>query len=416
MARSLIIKTLAPGLVERGKIKIGEKGKTIKSARGVEFQPPKKLDHFVITTTERGPDGNFLRDENVHAELGDAPTRIPVRLLYDDVELNYQSRFVAYDGRKLARVCDGEMCEMRSPDGTRTEVPCVCAGRDPFDDGVCKPYSVLSVILDNSESLGGVWKFRSTSYNTARGLLASMLLIQRVSGGHLAGIPLDLVVGPKQVENPRDGKQQTIYVVHLEYRGNIDDLQNCGHQLAVQNASRLAHIRQIEANARELLSAPDVEIDDEDTVPEFFPEQAAQVDAPAPNSVTLDIPPTAPAEPRADPLASARRPAASDIPPQAASHATRPTKMAALLNADGSLRSEHGGMRDWLNAFEKYALFVNPDMVAGIHAKNAAVLEKIAKRGGYEEQLARINNIVNAPAAPAPEPPPADPWSDVDVF
>lgn len=140
------------------------------------------------------------------------------------------------------------------------------------------------------------------------------------------------------------------------------------------------------------------------------------VHAPAPNSVTLDIPPTAPAEPRADPLASARRPAASDIPPQAASHATRPTKMAALLNADGSLRSEHDGMRDWLNAFEKYALFVNPDMVAGIHAKNAAVLEKIAKRGGYEEQLARINNIVNAPAAPAPEPPPADPWSDVDVF
>ena len=274
MTRSLIIKTLAPGLVERGKIKIGEKGKTITSARGAEFQPPQKLDHFVITTTQRGPDGNFLRDDAAHSELGAEPKRIPVRLLYDDVELNYQSRFVAYDGRTMIRCCDGEVCEMRKPGAPSTEGPCVCAGKEPFADGVCKPYSVLSVILDSSAVLGGVWKFRSTSYNTARGLLASMLLIQRVSGGLLAGIPLDLVVGPKQVVNPRDGKQQTIYVVHLEYRGSVDALQQCGYQLALNNASRRAQIEHVEERARAMLTAPDVELDDDETVPEFFPEQA----------------------------------------------------------------------------------------------------------------------------------------------
>ena len=72
MTRSLIIKTIAPGLVERGKIKIGEKGKMVASSRGASFQPPQKLDHFIITTTLRGQDGNFLRDYAAHADLGDA--------------------------------------------------------------------------------------------------------------------------------------------------------------------------------------------------------------------------------------------------------------------------------------------------------------------------------------------------------
>ena len=376
MGRSLIIKTLAPGLVERGKIKIGEKGKTIKSAKGVEFQPPQKLDHFVITTTERGPDGNFLRDENMHRELGEAPVRIPVRLLYDDVELNYQSRFVAYDGRTLIRSCDGEVCEMRKPGAASTECPCVCAGKEPFAEGVCKPYSVLSVILDSSAVLGGVWKFRSTSYNTARGLLASMLLIQRVSGGLLAGIPLDLVVGPKQVVNPRDGKQQTIYVVHLEYRGSVDALQQCGYQLALNNASRRAQIEHVEERARAMLTAPDVELDDDETVPEFFPEQAAKAETPAPNSVPLDIPQQAPV----------RQPA----PLPATAAATPAHKLAVLLNADGSIHSEHASMGQWLDAFESLA--VRADKTAGkaISAVNAGVLNRIEARGIYDMRVARI--------------------------
>ena len=57
MQQSLIIKGLAPGLTERGKIKIGEKGRMIQSQRGTQFQPPQKLDHFRITTLYRGPDG-----------------------------------------------------------------------------------------------------------------------------------------------------------------------------------------------------------------------------------------------------------------------------------------------------------------------------------------------------------------------
>src|SRR4051812_12962875 len=46
--RVLMVRNLRPGLPERGKIKIGVKGEVRKSKGGNEFQPPQKLDHFVI--------------------------------------------------------------------------------------------------------------------------------------------------------------------------------------------------------------------------------------------------------------------------------------------------------------------------------------------------------------------------------
>ena len=68
-------KLLAPRVQELGKIKIGGKGPVRTSSGGKEFQPPKKFDHFVVTTRERGEDGNFLRDDQVHAhpKVGEKP-------------------------------------------------------------------------------------------------------------------------------------------------------------------------------------------------------------------------------------------------------------------------------------------------------------------------------------------------------
>ncbi len=92
MGRAMMIKGLSPALPERGKIKIGAKGSAIKSNKGNEFQPPQKLDHFLITTIERGQDGNFVKDAALHELFGDKPTEIPVRLLYDNPALNFPTR------------------------------------------------------------------------------------------------------------------------------------------------------------------------------------------------------------------------------------------------------------------------------------------------------------------------------------
>src|SRR5215203_5270103 len=101
---------LRGGLPEVGKIKIGEKGKLVTSRTGANFQPPKKLDHFRITTLERGPDGNFVTDTKLHAKLraqyGEEPKELPVRLVYNDPALSFQHSLVAYAGR--TRWCFGD--------------------------------------------------------------------------------------------------------------------------------------------------------------------------------------------------------------------------------------------------------------------------------------------------------------------
>ena len=284
--RSLLIKGLVPGLPERGKIKIGGKGAKITSRQGNEFQPPLKFDHFVITTMERGPDGNFKRDEAIHAKLGDKPTRIPVRLLYDDIGLNFQSRYAAFIGRTLWCSGDGEVADRLKGKGPEREaVACPCHRKEPDYKGQdrCKINGVLSVLIDHAGSVGGVWKFRTTSYNSTVGIMSSLAFIQRITGGPLAGVPLTLAVTPKQATDP-DGKQQTVYVVGLEFAGTLDALQAEGYKIALNQAQHHLRIEHIETEARALLTGPTApgqvfrDDDDaaEDIAPEFYPDAAAQ--------------------------------------------------------------------------------------------------------------------------------------------
>lgn len=282
--RRLGIKNLMPGLVERGKIKIGNKGQMRTSAQGNQFQAPQKLDHFLITSMARGQDNNFLRDDAVHTKFGDKPTQIPVRLLYDDIDLNFQTRYACYNGRTLFCSGDGEVARQMVPNSNPVqyqEVPCTCERQSPTyaGRGKCKINGTLSVMIDGVDVVGGVWKFRTTSYNSVVGILSSLALIKRITGGPIAGIPLMMCLTPKSVTDPVGGGQQTVYVVSLEYRGNVDALREIGaNQLLNQHQHQL-RIEHIEAEAKAMLSftpsqygAPD---DDVEEVEEFYPEEAA---------------------------------------------------------------------------------------------------------------------------------------------
>ncbi len=290
MGRAMMIKGLSPTLPERGKIKIGAKGPVRKSAQGNEFQPPQKLDHFVITTIERGPDGNFVRDAAIHKMYGDKPTEIPVRLIYDDPALNFPTRYAAFKGRTLWCAGDGEKARRLGEDAKHHEVSCPCPRQAPGYNGTdkCKMNGMLSVLIDGAGGVGGVWKFRTTSYNSVVGLLSSMAFIRGITGGPLANIPLFLVVRPKQATAP-DGKQQTVYIVSLEFRGDLDELRDTGHRIALDRAKTHVSIQHIEEEARRLLLAPpdDAPLPGDnarDVVEEFYPEQ---VGAPGPSTAAV---------------------------------------------------------------------------------------------------------------------------------
>lgn len=271
------IKNLVPGLVERGKIKIGKKGAARQSQGGGTYQMPQKLDHFTVTTTERGADGNFLTDVTIMQMIGDKPKEIPVRLIYDDIALNFPSRYAAYAGKSLFCTGDGERAKQASASGP-IMVQCPCQRQDPTYTGKdkCKPTGVLSVVIDGAEVVGGVWKFRTTSYNTVVGILSSLAMIQRISGGRLAGIPLVMKLSPKTVQDPTSGAQQVVYIVSLEFRGSVSDLREQGYQALLQDKEHGARIEQLENSARLMLAQRDEYEDDADEITdEFYPEAAA---------------------------------------------------------------------------------------------------------------------------------------------
>jgi hypothetical protein len=130
---------------------------------------------------------------------------------------------------------------------------------------------VLSCIIRGIDTIGGVWKFRTTSYNSIQGITSSLFFIKQITGGPLAGIELELVLGPKTTTTP-EGATQTVYVVGIEYAGNVEKLRGEGLKTLTTN---VYHRKQLAAVEQEVSKMIDVEVNNvDDTVDEFYPENA----------------------------------------------------------------------------------------------------------------------------------------------
>jgi len=218
---------LYPRLCELGKIKIGGKGEKVISKYGKEFYRPEKYDHFVITKTERGQDEKFLIDDGIMKKIGDHCTELDVILLFDEIELNFPHWLAYYEGKSCKCSGDGEKARERifNEQGEVIEIKdidCKPDGCPNFREERCKPHGVLSVVLKEMNALGGVYKFRTGSWNSIQNLLGSMQMIRFTTGGILAGIPLKLVLRPQTVQPEGSKKTQVVYTVNLEFRGSTD--------------------------------------------------------------------------------------------------------------------------------------------------------------------------------------------------
>ena len=310
----MAIKGLIPALAERGKIKIGEKGEMKTSGQGKQFAQPKKLDHFLITTVQRDAAGRLLPDTSLMARLnkdGQKLTELPVRLLYDDIDLNFPTRYSAYAGNRCWCSGDGEAAQRLAADGKSYESrACPCEHLEATFTGQpkCKPLGTLQVLLEGVDRVGGVWKFRTTSWNTVSAILSSLALIKAITGGPLAGIPLTMVLSPKTVTVPTTGQNMVVYVVSMEYRGPEEQLAELGYAKAKQRIERQIKMETVEAEARRLLVAPHEEppLDQQETAEEFYPEAVtAEVVEPTPKTTA----------PKAQETAKAKPPAASGPTP-----------------------------------------------------------------------------------------------------
>lgn len=273
------VKNLIPALPEHGKIKAGRKGKEVMSEGGKKFRLPEKLDHYLITTTERDAEGDYLIDTRLMQSLKDSGeaivnkageiTGIPIRLLYNDIDLNCPTRYAKYKGVRC--VCSGDGETAKTILGQAVKCPC-----PDLDAGSCKINGKLFCLIEGTEILGACHVLRTTSINTVKSLLGSMAFIRAATGGLLAFLPLHLMLMPRSTVIPSTGAPTTIYVSSIVFRGAVDNLQRLALEMAREKRQYLIEMDSIEAQAREIVSATvETPEEEKEIAEEFYPETAA---------------------------------------------------------------------------------------------------------------------------------------------
>lgn len=275
-----MIKGLVRRLNEAGKIKIGKKSENeLPTKAGGTFRPPERLDHFIVTTTEKDANGDLVVDKALMKALSEDQDTvknekgeiigIPIRLIYDDTELNFPTRLAAYEKGILTCYGDGETAYSRLSD-FKTPKQCPCSR---LDSGECKYNGKLTCVIDAAGMFGQVHVFRTTSFNSVHGIIGGIELVKTATGGKIAGLPLMLMLNNKSTTIPKTGQPTTIQVVSVCYRGTMSSLQKKCLQMASENAQFLLGMQEIERDARNM-GVCDVVSDEEDKdfQEEFYPE------------------------------------------------------------------------------------------------------------------------------------------------
>jgi len=275
-----MIKNLPVQLNSAGHIKIGIKGEMITSAKGKEFRPPQKLDHFRITTTERDDNGDYRIDTvltkaiidngNCRVNAKGNLTGVPIRLLYNTIEENFPNQYACYSSGKLICSGDGEVSRKRIDDFAKDH-PCPCARLSPDHEGndKCKPTGKLTCIIDEAGLFGQAHTFRTTSLNSVKGILGGLDLLQTATKGRLAGLPLMLTLDAKQTATPA-GIPTTVYIVSVCYRGSMSDLRHEVLTLLSQEKQYLIGMDTVAQ--RESFGLQPGSPEEQEFVEEFFPD------------------------------------------------------------------------------------------------------------------------------------------------
>ena len=280
-----MIKNITLQINSAGKIKIGKKGKEVTSSAGKAFRMPEKLDHFQIVTTEKNEDGDYIVDTTLENRIKEAGTGIvndtgnlvgiPIRLLYNDTELNFNTKLASYVKGKLSCVGDGETATKRIDDFTKThKCPCSRIEFDYTGNDKCKYNGNLTCIVDEAGLFGQAHNFRTTSINSVKGILGGLELIRTATGGRIAGLPLMLTLNARSTQTPQ-GQNTTIYIVSVCYRGSLSDLRKEVMQVMSEEHQYLIGMDSLETEAYKMLeSSPIVSSDDEqkEISEEFYPE------------------------------------------------------------------------------------------------------------------------------------------------
>ena len=243
MLKGLVITPPVLGRISIGKI-VERSGKRL----------PEKDDQFTITSQVQSADGGWLPhpfDEGFRKAQGGKIRAIPIRLPFNDPDLNFRAEYALFDRRTGRPVCvgNGETCKRRAESGVQS-LPCPSPeGCSLAQNGACKPYGRLNALIGDDDPLGS-FVFRTTGFNSIRTLSARLAYFQAISGNRLAYLPLELRLRGKST---RQSLGTPIYYVDLTVRSGVSvedalteakrleaDRQEAGFdQFALEAAARL---------------------------------------------------------------------------------------------------------------------------------------------------------------------------------
>lgn len=240
---------------------------------------PEKDDSFTLTTQVQQKGGWLLHPLHQQFAQGHEQAKIraiPVRVLFNDSDLNLRAEYSAFDrqtGRPLC-VGNGEVARRVGAQGME-EVSCSGPERCAFaGQQGCKLYGRLNLFVEGQGDELGSFIFRTTGYNSVRTLAARLKYLEAVSGGLTRYLPLTLRLRAKSTTQ---SYRTPVYYVDLTLREetNLTEAVRQALEAAQRDQEAGLAIDQMEQAARELLRNGQFEDIDEEVsmlLEEFYPE------------------------------------------------------------------------------------------------------------------------------------------------
>ena len=245
---------------------------------------PEKDDQFTITSQIQNKEGwvKHPLDEQLRAKAPNQKLRsIPVRMIFNDPELNLRAEYSLFDRQTGRPVCvgNGETCQRLTNQGVEQH-PCPSPDLCPLaQGGNCKPFGRLHVNLDESDELG-TFIFRTTGFNSIRTLAARLSYYHVASCGLLSCLPLQLTLRGKSTTQ---SYRTPVYYVDLTLRDGTSLQQAIQMAQDIDQQSKQAGFNQnaLDATARLGFSNGQFEVNTEeglDLVDEFYRDENQEAD------------------------------------------------------------------------------------------------------------------------------------------
>ena len=243
---------------------------------------PEKDDQFTITSQIQGKEGWIKHplDEQLRTKAQNQKLRtIPVRMIFNDPELNLRAEYSLFDRQTGRPICvgNGETCQRLTNQGVEQH-PCPSPDLCSLaQGGNCKPYGRLHVNLDESDELG-TFIFRTTGFNSIRTLAARLSYYHAASNGLLSCLPLQLTLRGKSTTQ---SYRTPVYYVDLTLRDGVNLQQAIQMAKDIDQQSKASGFNQqaLDQMARQGYGNARFEVNSEeglDLVEEFYMDEVVE--------------------------------------------------------------------------------------------------------------------------------------------